>query len=313
MKFLLASLLVSSAALAAPARLGLYPLSLPLGQEQLGERLGAQLREGAASLPGVKSFDLLPHSSCGADEPPCLAEAARRAGLEAVISAQVIAFDNGYRWMLREVAGDGKLLAEKGGDIRGGPLDLEGALERGVCEMVGAAPCEGELRVAPGEAALSDRVSGLRLRVDGADRGPLPATVRVPVGRHAVKLDEAERRVRISYSSTVRLTPVLRDGGLALLDEAEAQAAPVAAVSATGAPASAEPRARASRVLLLSGVGLLAAAGGIALYNGSSSGPNSRNAGYAATALAATGAGAVVAGGLLFVLTPGGAGLRGEF
>ncbi len=313
MKFLLASLLVSSAALAAPARLGLYPLSLPLGQEQLGERLGAQLREGAASLPGVKSFDLLPHSSCGADEPPCLAEAARRAGLEAVISAQVIAFDNGYRWMLREVTGDGKLLAEKGGDIRGGPLDLEGALERGVCEMVGAAPCEGELRVAPGEPALSDRVSGLRLRVDGADRGPLPSTVRVPVGRHAVKLGEAERRVRISYSSTVRLTPVLRDGGLALLDEAEAQAAPVAAVSATGAPASAEPRARASRILLLSGVGLLAAAGGIALYNGSSSGPNSRNAGYAATALAATGAGAVVAGGLLFVLTPGGAGLHGEF
>ncbi len=311
MKFLFAALLCSTAALGAPARIGLYPLSLPLGQEQLGDRIAAQLHEGAASLPGVKAFDLVAHSSCGADEPPCLAEAARLAHLEAMISAQVIALDSGYRWTLREVAEDGKLLAEKRGEIRGGPLDLAGALEHGVCEVLGASPCEGEIRVRPGEQELAGRVSGLHLTVDGADRGVLPATLRMPIGRHAVKLGDAERRVRVSYARTVRLTPALRDGSLALLDEAEA--APVAAVSSVPAAASGEPRAQASRILLLSGAGLLAAAGGIALYNGSSNGPDSRNAGYAAMALAATGAGAVVAGGLLFVLTPGGAGVRGEF
>lgn len=313
MRLFFAAFLCSFAALGAPGHVGLYPLALPAGQEQLGDRLAAQLHEGAAALPGVRAFDLVAHSSCGADEAPCLAAAARNAGLEAMISAAVTASAAGYAFQLREVGADGKLLAETRGEIRGGPLDLAGALERGVCEVLGAAPCEGEVRVAAGEQrspAPSGEVNSVHLFVDGADRGALPVAVRLPIGRHSVKLGDSERRVRVSYARTVLLTAAMRAGAWALLDEPEA--APLAAVNAAP-PVALEQRSRASRVLLATGAALLATAGGIGLYTGSTVSSGSRTAGYAAAALAATGAGAIVAGGLLLALTPNGAALQGEF
>lgn len=314
MRTLALVLLCSSSALAAPGRIGLYPLSLPAGQEQLGDRLSAQLHDGAAALPGVRAFDLVAHSACGADDAACLALAARHAGLEAMISAAVTASESGYRFRLREVAAGGALLNESRGEVRGGPLDLAGALEHGVCELLGAAPCEGELRVV-GERrspALPEEVNAVQeiVSVDGEPRGALPVALRLPIGRHTVKVGDAERRVRVSYDRTVRLTAAVRAGSLALLDAPDAPEAPLAAVAAA-APVS-QPRAAAANVLFGSGVALLAAGAGVALYSSTSAGAHS-NARLGAAALAATGAGAVVAGGLLLLLTPSGAAVQGRF
>src|SRR5712691_12273503 len=96
-----------------PERVGLYPLSLPDGQGQLQESLAAQLHEGAADLPGVKAFDLVAHSACAPDEGECLGAAARRAGVEAMVSAAIEATAQGYRWHLRAFALEGKVLAEE--------------------------------------------------------------------------------------------------------------------------------------------------------------------------------------------------------
>jgi hypothetical protein len=68
----------------------------------------------------------------------------------------------------------------------------------------------------------------------------------------------------------------------------------------------------AAHVLFGSGLALLAAGAGAAVYSGTAAGSRG-NAGLAAAALAATGAGAMLAGGLLVALTPSGAALRGEF
>ena len=314
MRTLVAVLLCSSSAFAAPGRIGLYPLSLPDGIQQLEVRLAEQLRDGAAALPGVRSFDQVAPSSCGPDEAPCLAEAAQKAGLEAIISAAVTATGSGYRFQLREVAAGGALIHEARGEVRGGPLDLAGALEHGVCEMLSTAPCEGELRVVGEERHQSESAV-----VDGQDRGALPVTLRLPVGRHAVKVGEAERRVRISSGRTVQLTAAERAGALALLDDPAAapavsvvrQAAAAAPVEAVSTPA-AQPRATAAHVLFGSGLALLTAGAGVAIYSATSAGSHT-NAGLAAVALAATGAGALVAGGLLVALTPSGAALQGRF
>ncbi len=313
MRTLVAVLLCSSSAFAAPGRIGLYPLSLPDGIQQLEVRLAEQLRDGAAALPGVRSFDRVALNSCGPDEAPCLAEAAQKASLEAIISAAVTATGSGYRFQLREVAAGGALIHEARGEVRGGPLDLAGALEHGVCEMLSTAPCEGELRVVGEQRDQSESAI-----VDGQDRGALPLTLRLPVGRHAVKVGEAERRVRISSGRTVQLTAAMRAGALALLDDPavapaapvvrSAAAAPVEAVSTTAA----QPRATAAHVLFGSGLALLTAGAGVAIYSTTSAGSRT-NAGLAAVALAATGAGALVAGGLLVALTPSGAALQGRF
>ena len=322
MRTLVAVLLCSSSAFAAPGRIGLYPLSLPDGIQQLEVRLAEQLRDGAAALPGVRSFDQVAPSSCGPDEAPCLAEAAQKAGLEAIISAAVTATGSGYRFQLREVAAGGALIHEARGEVRGGPLDLAGALEHGVCEMLSTAPCEGELRVGGEQRspALPEEVNGVQSAVvDGQDRGALPVTLRLPVGRHAVKVGEAERRVRISAGRTVQLTAAVRAGALALLDDpAVAQAVSVVRPAAAAAPVeavsspAAQPRATAAHVLFGGGLALLTAGAGVAVYSTTSAGSRT-NAGLVAVALAATGAGALVAGGLLVALTPSGAALQGRF
>src|SRR5438046_1462674 len=73
--------------------------------------------------------------------------AARRADLDAILTAEVAATASGYRWRLREVSAGGELLREAHGETRGGPLDLAGDLERGVCEAAAAGRCDGEIRV----------------------------------------------------------------------------------------------------------------------------------------------------------------------
>jgi len=320
---LLIALFASGARAAMPERIGLYPISLPEGQAALQESLAAQLHEGAADLPGVKAFDLVAHSACAPDEGECLGAAARRAGVEAMVSAAIEATAQGYRWHLRAFALEGKVLAEEKGEIQGGPLDLGGALELGVCSLLGAAPCLGEIRIASDAGVASAHVF-----VDGEDRGALPIEkpISAAVGRHAVAVGQSdEKRVRVSYGRTARLVCSLRAGAPALLDEADL-AAPAAA------PADqitlAEARTRAAQILVAAGAGLLAAAAGAELYThlgsqpvagGSRSGAltqtNSgvRRTGILATALAFTGAGAIAAGGLVFALTPSGAALQGRF
>jgi hypothetical protein len=312
-------------------RIGLYPLALPDGQAALADRLAAQLHEGAAALPGVKAFDLVPKSSCAPDEAECLSLAAKRAGLDQMISAQVDPTGHGYRVHLRLFA-NGKLRDELAEEVQGGPLDLGGALEHGVCRVLGAAPCLGEASVAGPASA--------RLFVDGIDRGALPVTAQLSVGRHVLRLQrggsaeagpEAERRVRISFGRMARLRGEERDGTLALLEGA----APVEAVKLAGPPPHVElelGRPRAARILLAAGAGLLAASAGVGLYSQIAAHDlNSRYrsgtlsdsdaslyrsvhaTGTLATALAATGAGALVAGGLVFALSPSGASLFGSF
>lgn len=298
------ALAFSSSALGASGRIGLYPLVLPDGQEQLGDRLAAQLHEGAAALPGVKAFDLVAHSACGVDETECLALAARHAGLDAMVSAAVTAQESGYRFQLRQVAADGTLVNQSRGEVRGGPLDLAGALEHGVCELLAAGACEGEI------VASSSAPGAVHLFVDGVDRGAMPVTVRIPIGRHAVRAGDAERRVRVSYGRVVRLDAELRGGSMALLDGAPA--VPQEAVAAQSSPAD-PARASAGRVLLGASLALFATAGGIALYTSRAAPGTHDTANIAATALVATGAGALLGSGLLFALSPSGAALQGSF
>jgi hypothetical protein len=315
-------------------RIGLYPLALPDGQTALADRLAAQLHEGAATLPGVKAFDLMPKSSCAPDEAECLSLAAKRAGLDQMISAQVDPTGHGYKVRLRLFA-NGKLRDELAEEVQGGPLDLGGALEHGVCRILGAAPCLGEASVAGPASA--------RLFIDGIDRGALPVTAQLSVGRHVLRLQragadagpeatgQAERRVRISYGREARLRGEERDGTLALLEGA----APVEAVQLAGPapkPGLELGRSRAARILFATGAGLLAASAGVGLYSqiaahdlntryrsGTLSDSDAslyrsvHATGTLATALAATGAGALVASGLVLALSPSGASLFGSF
>jgi len=304
-RLFLAALGCSTAALAAPERIGLYPLALPGGQEQLGGRLAAQLHDGAADLPGVRAFDLVAHSTCAPDEGACLSAAARRAGLEVMISAAITATSSGYLWRLREFDAQGKVLNEARGETRGGPLVLAGDLERGVCETLGAAPCDGELTVA-GAGGMEAHVI-----VDGADRGAAPLTARLAVGRHTVKLGADERRVRISYARTARLYAAMRAGAPALLEESEPRPVPALAVAAQPQPAVIEARSRAARVLFGSGLSLLAVAAGAGLYATSAGGASTTA--EVARMLAITGAGALVGAGLVVALTPSGAMVEGSF
>ena len=329
----------------ASVRVGLYPLSLPEGQAQFQETLAAQLHEGAATLPGVKAFDLLPQSTCAPDEGACIAEVARRSGVDRTVTAAVEKSDAGYRFHLRvfEQAGLKDELSE---EVRGGPLDLAAALEHGVCRALRAAPCLGELQLGSG-----DEVAGQRLLVDGLDRGALPApALQLSVGRHVLKVGESELRVRVSYGRVTRARCEERQGAPALIDGAAAFA-PLALLAPAATPTDAMPPAampaaamttdavptgaRTSRVALTlfgAGAALLVASAGVELYShvaasqldarsprGARSEADTarsavvRRTGILATALAATGAGALAASGMVIALSPAGASLFGHF
>lgn len=311
--------------------MGLYPIALPLGQEQLEGRLSAFLHEGAATLPQVKAFDVLPRGSCAPDEAECLAGTVARAGLDEIISAQVLATERGYSTHLRLYGKDGKLRSDLEAKVQGGPLDLAASLELGVCRLLGAAPCLGELRVSSDPA-----VAGAELWVDGKLQGPLPlpGPISLTVGRHVVQLGKDEARVRISYGRAAQISCGMRGERPALLD-ALALSAPAAlplSAGPQGISPEPEPRSRAARVLVASGAALLAASAGFGLYSrveahaldsryqsGALSAADApaysgvRTTGTIALALAATGAGALVAGGLVFALAPSGATLFGRF
>jgi hypothetical protein len=231
--------LCSTAALAEPV--GFYPLQLPHGQTRLAARLVAELYEpkGGSPLLAVEP------ASCAPDEDVCLAGAAKRAGLSAIASAQVIEIASGYRVHVRAFAPDQKLIGEWQGDVRAD--DLGPALQRGVCESLGATYSQ-------------------------------PANSAVP-------------------------RAALPGGQLSVADS----------------------RARVELGLFAGGLGLLTAAAGVGLYARiSQSGQSPRNgltetssashsANIFAVALAATGLGAIGAGGLMIALTPESATLQARF
>ena len=72
-----------------------------------------------------------------------------------------------------------------------------------------------------------------------------------------------------------------------------------------------EPRADAAKVMVGGGIALLAAGGALGLLTNSTA--SSGKTGVAAAALAATGAGAIIAGGFMFALAPNGVAVAGEF
>ena len=245
--------LILAALLGSPAHIGLYPLDL--GDAQLSARIGEELREGALASKSAAAFELLPFSSCLPDEGECLAEAGRRAQVEAIVSAAVTDGERGYRFRLREFStADGALLRESAGEAEGGVADLRGALQRSLCEVLGQTSC------APPVAAE-------RIVPQDALAGPLLAS---------------------------------------------------------SAPMSIAARWHAADLLLVSGVALLAGAAGTALYANMAStepraagDPAAANRSHKATlfaiGLAATGAGAIAAGGLVLALTPDAALVQGRF
>ena len=230
-------LLCSTAA--AAESVGFYPLQLPHGETRLAAKLAAELYEprGGSPLLAVEP------ASCAPDEEVCLAGVARRAGLDAITSASVDQTAGGYKVHVRAFAPDQKLIGEWQGEVRGG--DLGPALQRGVCESLGATYGEPQASV---------------------PRAALP-------------------------------------GGMSVADS----------------------RARVELGLFAGGLGLLTAAAGVGLYarisqsgqpprNGlSQTSTAAHNANIFAVALAATGVGAIGAGGLMVVLTPESATLQARF
>jgi hypothetical protein len=297
--------------------IGLYPIALPSGHEGVGARLAAELHDGASALPGVRTFELMPNGACEPDEDGCLADAARSAKVDAVVSAQVSTTETGYRYRVRAFAArGGQLRGEEQGEVVGGPLDLAGALEHGVCTALGAAPCNGSLWVGlvPGEGTDGNVV------VDGVDRGSLPLArpLSLPVGRHLVQAGSAERRVRLSYGREARLLSTSRGGRPSLLAEGESAVPAQSVLAEEAAPAAgtAQPRALVARLLLGSGAALLAVGAGLQLYSathGSAQSASPNGVSTAALLLAATGVGALAVGGILVAATPGGLSAVGRF
>jgi len=308
---LLAALLAAVPA-SARDRIGLHPIAMPTGHQRHAGLVAAWVHEGAATLPRVLAFDLLTRSACLPDEGPCLAAVARKAGVAEVISASVSERPQGYAFRLWRWQADGRLGSEHRGEVSGGPLDLAGALEHGVCRVLGAAPCLGELRV--------DGPASARVFVDGEDRGALPlaAPLTMIVGRHSVRVGSHEERVRISYGRSARVAT-------AVAPAVRASPLPPSLFATPAAAAPPAARATAARFLFAGGAALLAAGAGVGLYarvesarldSRYASGAlveadrprygTVRAAGIAATALVASGLGALVCGGIVFAATPAG-------
>jgi hypothetical protein len=141
MRLLVALCLCSTAALAD--RVGFYPLQLPHGDAQLAARTTAQLH----STDGQELLPVEPNA-CGPDEEVCLAAAARRDGLNRIVSASVDAAGNGYAVHVRAFAPDQRLM----GEWRGEGSDLAETLQRGVCASLGGG-CERGVAPAPTQGA----------------------------------------------------------------------------------------------------------------------------------------------------------------
>jgi len=262
------------ASAAEPGAAGLYPLQLPDGQRGFADKLAEQLRDGATGLPGQRGFALVPRGACLADEAMCLALLARRAGLGAMVAGRVMQTERGFTFELHLYgAADGRERASQRGAVEGGPLDLAGGLEHGLCALLGGGSCEGALRVSGVGRARE------HLFVDGQDRGELPlsAPLSLPVGRHLVRAGSDERRLRIAYGRETQLFCAERAGALELLDRApvETLVATAPLAGRPSAPALAlnepaltvvSPRRRAAWLSLAAGAGLLMTAGGLELY-----------------------------------------------
>jgi hypothetical protein len=328
-------MLAAALGAAAPARaerIVLQPVAAPL--EERAARAAAEewLRDGLAALSGAP-VELL-DDSCAPDEGRCLGAAARKLAADRIVSASIEARPRGYRFAVRAFAPSGAPRGEEAGEVAGGPLDLAGAVEAASCKVLSGASCSGTLRVRAEDGAVG------HLFIDGRDAGALPIDrpLPVPVGRRALRLGQTELRVRVTVGRESRVAALTSAGAPALSDDAAPLAPPavpkhVVTQTVTTAPRVSPPaRSVAMRALFASGGALLAAAAGVELYarmesnrlderyrsgaltdGDRSSYGQVRAAGIAATALAATGAGALACGGLLFLLTPSGAGVSGRF
>jgi hypothetical protein len=334
--------------------LGIYPVELPDGLTGFADKLAAQLRDGALGLPKISAVQKLTRGACLFDEPGCLAEVAKSAQVSRLVSGKVRVAPQGYGFELRLIdARDGRELGTQTGGVVGGPLDLAGGLEHGLCELMGGDPCTGTVHV------QGDGSDGVHVSIDGADRGalPLPALA-LPVGRHLIRVADQEKRVRIAYLRETQLACAGSGSQLTLTDlgtdliqgvasdpmapinpGAPTVAAPQSALPsstptnyASASSAKMDPRTRAGRVLLALGGALLMTSAGLEIYARAESNTLERRyqtgqltpadeasygkvhtAGVAALLVAATGVGAVVTGGILFLISPTGAGVGGKF
>ncbi|MBS2024987.1 MAG: hypothetical protein JST92_21520, partial [Deltaproteobacteria bacterium] len=207
------------------------------------------------------------------------------AGLTEIVSAQVSQKEKGYAIVLRLF--DARTGDEKNthkAQVEGGPLDLAGALEHGVCSLLGAAPCVGQVSVRTDPTGCKVGAFAPKLFVDGKEDQTLPLAkaLSLPVGRHSIRAGSGEeRRVRVSYGRETKLfcevragTPELSDdvidaAPLVLADKPAAvrapQGAPSGALDAKGAP-KLSPQAAGGRLLVAGGLALLAVAAGTGLY-----------------------------------------------
>jgi hypothetical protein len=141
------------AALVAAA--GLYPLQLPDGQTRLAAKLNAE-----------SGLTVVEPSSCAPDEEVCLADAAKRAGLDAIASADIRETRDGYFVHLRAFGPDRKLIGEWRGEAHG-PDELASALHNGLRETLHAetpAPPPSMTKHAPAEATSGVTVGTARTR-----------------------------------------------------------------------------------------------------------------------------------------------------
>jgi len=322
-----------------PETVGLVPLQLPDGLRGFADKLTAQLHDGALGLPRLRGLEAVARGACLFDEGGCLADLARSAKLARLVSGRVVQGDGSYAFELRLwSAADGRELGAQRGSVAGGPLDLAGGMEHGLCALLGGDPCEGSLKV------RDESAGGAHLVIDDKDRGALPLTLALPVGRHLLRVGGDERRVRIALGRETRLVAVERSGALSLQDDdapARASQNPSAPASALVSSSSAQPlapdaalspRSRAARLILAAGGALLMTSAGVELYAraqsavldgryqsgqltaaDASSYGQVHTAGIAALLLAATGAGALATGGLLWLVSPGGAAVEGKF
>lgn len=189
--------LCSTAALAESV--GFYPLQLPRGETRLAARLATQLYEpkGGSPLLAVEP------ASCAPDEEVCLAGVAKKAGLDAIASASVAETASGYKVHVRAFAPDQKLIGEWQGDVR--ESDLGAALQRGVCESLGATysePAASVPRAAlPGGMSVADSRARVELGLFAGGLGLLTAAAGVGLYARISQSGQAPRN-GLSQTST---------------------------------------------------------------------------------------------------------------
>lgn len=198
MRLIAVIVLCSSAAFAE--RVGLYPLQLPHGDTRLSAELAATLHEPRNGEP----LQLLAPSACAPDEDVCLAAAARSSGLTAIASAAVDELPGGYKLHVRAYSADGRLIGEWQQDVQGGSDELGSALQRGVCESLGAVCAPNPVSVpsaALAQTATFDARSTIELGLFGGGAAMLVAAAGVGLYAHVARSDTGNRTALTANAS----------------------------------------------------------------------------------------------------------------